>query len=81
MSKDDVKVFKISKSDRDLYVKYAMEEQDNPEPTEEDIQASIRESVEVAHGSLNLALRSMRRWYRVDQCECPLCEQNRGERV
>lgn len=67
------KVYKVSESDKALYIRYAKEEQDNPEPTEEDIQASIAESVEVAYGSLHLALSSMRRWYGVDKCQCEVC--------
>lgn len=46
---------------REMYVKFARQEQDNSNPTCEDIRESIRESISV-FGSLNLAINIMATW-------------------
>lgn len=59
------KEFTMSEADRELFRRYAVDEQDNPNFTEEDINASIAECTKAYGGSIKSAIRSMRQWYSV----------------
>lgn len=52
----------MTPEDRELYRRYAKDEQDNPNPTEEDIDESIKASIRV-YGSEQMAVFTMRQQY------------------
>lgn len=63
----------MTQDDRLLYRRYAIEEQDNPDPTDQDIDDSIKESIE-HYGCIGKSIRAMRQWYQSpNKCECPQC--------